>query len=52
MSKHRLRLLMVALVGLVGCLFVGCQTVEGVGKDISSMGEGVSDIARDANPDE
>ncbi len=50
MRKYRNSALIVVLVGLVVCLAVGCQTIEGAGQDISTLGEGMSDVARDANP--
>lgn len=29
----------------------GCNTVEGVGKDISGAGQGLADLAADINPE-
>lgn len=38
-----------AVLGLVVTVYVaGCNTVEGVGEDIQAVGEGTSDLARDA----
>lgn len=47
----RLRIL-AALVGLVAfaALAGGCNTVEGAGRDVQAIGEGTSELAREANP--
>ncbi len=51
MSKlHQRLLLIVMLAGFAACVAVGCQTIEGAGKDISSAGRGIADVADDAKP--
>ena len=47
---HKRLLLIVMLAGFAACLAVGCQTLEGAGKDISSAGRGISDVADEAKP--
>ncbi|MCZ6735467.1 MAG: entericidin A/B family lipoprotein [Planctomycetota bacterium] len=47
---HKRLLLLVMLGGFAACLAVGCQTIEGAGKDISSAGRGIADVADDVKP--
>ena len=47
---HKRLLLIVMLAGFAACVAVGCQTIEGAGKDISSAGRGIADVADDAKP--
>lgn len=39
---------LVALVLASTLTLIGCNTTEGAGKDIESLGEGIKDTARDA----
>lgn len=43
-------LMVAALLASMGALSA-CNTTEGVGKDIESAGEGISDAARDVRDD-
>ena len=47
---HKRFLLIVMLAGFAACVAVGCQTIEGAGKDISSAGKGIADVADDVKP--
>jgi predicted small secreted protein len=51
-SKVRVRLFVIVAV-LTAAISVigGCNTVEGVGKDLSGAGQGLADIAADINPE-
>jgi predicted small secreted protein len=40
-----LRLLLVALAGVASIGVAGCNTVEGLGRDVSAGGEAISDTA-------
>ncbi|HEY5632904.1 MAG TPA: entericidin A/B family lipoprotein [Burkholderiaceae bacterium] len=40
------RTLLAALAALVGLSLAGCNTIEGVGKDLKRAGEKVQDAAR------
>lgn len=39
----------VVLIGF-SLLTAGCNTVEGVGHDVSALGQGLADVAADSNP--
>lgn len=51
MSNHRTRLLAMLLLALGAFALTACNTMEGMGEDISSAGDGLSGAADDANPD-
>lgn len=38
----------IAAMAVALCSLAGCNTTEGVGKDLESAGEGIKDAARDA----
>ena len=45
MDRLKRYLICVVLLVTTSCLLVGCNTVEGAGKDIESAGEGIQDLA-------
>ncbi len=47
-AQHRRIGRFLVAAALIGCLFaVACNTVEGAGKDVQSVGESTSEAARD-----
>lgn len=42
-----LHLRWIALLGLLGALLAGCNTMEGLGRDVQSGGEAIEDGADD-----
>ena len=51
MDRRWISLLLSGAVIVAITLLCGCNTVEGVGRDVQAVGEGTADLARDANPD-
>ena len=45
-----LRLIALGVTVLVLALAAGCNTMEGIGEDVSAAGEGLSGAASDSNP--
>ncbi len=46
-AKTVLRVLLVVVVGCAGALtMTACETVKGAGRDVSNLGEGVTDAAQ------
>lgn len=41
--------LLALVLGVTGAGFAGCNTVEGMGRDVQAVGEGTSDAAEDTN---
>lgn len=49
--KQILPVIIIILIALVLTLiFAGCNTIEGIGKDIEAIGQGTSEVAKDVNP--
>ena len=46
----RTRTLALVVLGAVAMLLVGCNTIHGIGEDISAAGTGLANIAKDSNP--
>ena len=44
-SIRPLRLIVVGAIALAGLVAVGCNTVEGAGKDVQSAGKGIENVA-------
>lgn len=44
-------LIALALLGFTGSMLTGCNTVEGVGKDVQKAGEAVEDAADEGKSD-
>lgn len=52
MSGSRLvRLAAFVVLGFAAVLLPGCNTMEGIGEDISAAGQGMADLSAKANPD-
>jgi predicted small secreted protein len=52
MSGSRLvRLAVFLVLGLAAVTLSGCNTMEGIGEDISAAGQGMADLSAKANPD-
>ena len=49
-TTTRIRTLAFMLLAAVALLLVGCNTIQGLGEDISAAGTGLANIAHDANP--
>jgi predicted small secreted protein len=47
-GKRLIAALMVVALGVSGASLSGCNTTEGVGKDIKSAGKGIEEAAQDA----
>jgi predicted small secreted protein len=45
-SKSTLRVLAVALLALIALSSAGCNTVAGIGEDVSAAGQGLADFAQ------
>lgn len=49
--KQILPVIVIILIALLlTLLFAGCNTIEGIGKDIEAIGQGTSEVAKDVNP--
>jgi predicted small secreted protein len=46
----RIRTLALAVLGAVALLLVGCNTMRGIGEDISAAGSGLANLAKDSSP--
>jgi entericidin B len=50
--KHRVGIVSAVALACAAMIGVaGCNTIEGVGKDLSGAGQGLADIAADVNPE-
>lgn len=50
MSPMRKRMLALLCLGAVALFIAACNTIEGIGEDFSAAGDGLSNMANDANP--
>lgn len=46
MTKILLKLSLAVMAGLFAAQSIGCETTEGVGRDIENAGDGIEDAAR------